>query len=286
MNPGQPNPDHRLNAYRPDLAETALKGQVEAERFTDGKTARVVAAKTALRARPERAAAIETELLYGEEITVLDRADGWAWGKSVIDGYVGYVQEIALGDDLVATTHWVSMPRTFLYPVPDLKVPPMETLSMGSRVTVTGEAETRGTRYLLTTEGAIIAGHLSPLGTPVFNDFVSIAGRMVDTPYLWGGRSSFGFDCSGIVQFSMMMSGRQVLRDADMQEQTIGTVIDGGNLQRGDLVFWKGHVGIMEDRAMMIHANGYSMTVSRERLPAAILRIAPIYGRPRLYRRP
>ncbi len=286
LNPEHLNPDHRLNAYRPDLAEVALKGQVEAERFTEGKPARVVAAKTALRARPERAAAIETELLYGEEIVVLDRADGWAWGKSVIDGYVGYVQEIALNDDLVPTTHWVAMPRTFLYPEPDMKVPPIETLSMGSRVTVTGEAETRGTRYLVTTEGAIIAGHLNVLGTPVFSDFVSIAGRMVDTPYLWGGRSSFGLDCSGLVQFSMMMSGRQVLRDADMQEQTIGTVIDGGNLQRGDLVFWKGHVGIMEDQAMMIHANGYSMTVSRERLPAAIQRIAPIYGRPRLYRRP
>jgi cell wall-associated NlpC family hydrolase len=280
------DPDHRLFAYRADLAEASLRGKVEAGRFIEGVPARVAVPKTALRARPENAAAIETELLYGEDIVVLDRAAGWVWGKSVVDGYVGYLQEAALSDRIEAITHWVTAPRTFLYPEPDMKIPPVDTLSMGSRLTVTGEAETRGTRYVLTPHGAIIAGHVAELGTPAFPDYVAVAGRLIDTPYLWGGRSSFGLDCSGFVQLSMMMAGHQVLRDADMQEQTIGTEIDGGNLQRGDLVFWKGHVGIMEDPITMLHANGYSMTVWRERLPAAILRIAPIYGRPRLYRRP
>jgi cell wall-associated NlpC family hydrolase len=278
--------DHRLFAYRTDIAEAGLRGKVEAERFVEGEPARVRVPKTALRIRPERPAAIETELLYGEEFIVLDRAEGWAWGKSVFDNYVGYIEDAALTGELLPITHWVIAPRTFLYPEPDMKLPPVDTLSMGSRLAVIGEAETRGTRFLLTREGAIISGHVAEVGTPVFTDYVSIAGRLIETPYLWGGRSSFGLDCSGLVQFSMMMSGRQVLRDADMQEQTIGTIIDGGNLQRGDLVFWKGHVGIMEDRTTMIHANGYSMTVWRERLPAAIQRIAPIYGRPRTYRRP
>jgi cell wall-associated NlpC family hydrolase len=278
--------DHRLFAFRSDVAEASLMGKVEALKYVEGEAARISAPKTALRARAERPAAIETELLYGEDFVVLDRADGWVWGRSVLDNYVGYVEEADIATRLETLTHWVIAPRTFLYPEPDLRTPPRETLSMGSRVTVTGEAETRGTRYLITPHGAIIAAHLAELGTPVFSDYVSIAGRLIETPYLWGGRSSFGLDCSGLVQFAMMMSGRQVLRDADMQEQTIGTVIDGGNLQRGDLVFWRGHVGIMEDRTMMLHANGYSMTVSRERLPAAIQRVAPVYGKPRLYRRP
>jgi cell wall-associated NlpC family hydrolase len=279
-------PDHRLFAYRPDLAEAALDGKVEAERFIQGVPARISVPKVALRARPEHVAAIETELLYGEEILIFDRAGGWAWGKSVIDGYVGYLPENTLGAADMAVTHWVTAQRTFLYPEPDMKIPPIDTLSMGSRLVVIGEAETRGTHYLLTKDGAIIASHLSDIGTPVFTDYVSIAGRMLETPYLWGGRSSFGLDCSGLVQFSMMMAGKQVLRDADMQEQTIGTEIDPGDLQRGDLVFWQGHVAIMEDKTNMIHANGYSMTVARERLAAAILRISPIYGKPRLYRRP
>jgi cell wall-associated NlpC family hydrolase len=279
-------PDHRIFAYRDDLAEAGLKGTVEALKFVEGKRARTTVQKASLRARPDRKAANETEFLFGEEIVVFDRKDGWAWGKSVLDGYVGYIEEADLGDDLSPITHWVIAPRTFLYPEPDMKTSPVNTLSMGSRLAVIGEAETRGTHYLLTRDGAIISSHLAELGTPVFGDYVSIAGRLIDTPYLWGGRSSFGVDCSGLVQFSMMMAGHQVLRDADMQERTIGTPIDGGNLQRGDLVFWKGHVGIMEDRTTMIHANGYSMTVWRERLPAAIQRIASMYGQPRSYRRP
>lgn len=278
--------DHRLFAYRPDLAEATLQGKVEADRFVEGTPARIMVPKTALRARPENVAAIETELLYGEEIAILDRVDGWAWGKSLVDGYVGYLPESTLGGVEAPVTHWVSAQRTFLYPQPDMKIPPLDTLSMGSRLAVIGEAETRGTRYLVTREGAVIASHLAEVGTPVFSDYVSIAGRLIETPYLWGGRSSFGLDCSGLLQFSMMMSGRQVLRDADMQEQSIGTVIEAQDLQRGDLVFWKGHVAIMEDKAMMIHANGYSMSVARERLASAINRIAPIYGLPRLYRRP
>jgi cell wall-associated NlpC family hydrolase len=280
------DPDHRIFAYRADLAEAGLKGKVEAARFVEGVPARVRVARTALRIRPERAAAIETELLCGEEFIVLERIDGWAWGKCALDGYVGYVEEAAFADEMLPITHWVIAPRTFLYPEPDMKLPPVDTLSMGSRLAVIGEAETRGTRFLLTREGAIISGHVAEIGTPVFPDYVSIAARLIETPYLWGGRSSFGLDCSGLVQFAMMMSGRQVLRDADLQENSIGTAVDGGNLQRGDLVFWKGHVGIMEDRTTMIHANGYSMTVWRERLPAAIQRIASIYGRPRAYRRP
>jgi cell wall-associated NlpC family hydrolase len=248
--------------------------------------AEVIVSKTAMRIEPNTPSAIDTELLFGETVMVFDRRDGWAWAQSAVDGYVGYVEDHALGDPGPAKSHWVTATRTFLYPQADMKTPPIATLSLGSRVAVCGEAETRGTKYLLTTEGAIIASHLGLIGEPVGSDFVAIAARLVETPYLWGGRSSFGLDCSGLVQLALMMSAQQVLRDADMQERSIGEVIDKSELRRGDLIFWQGHVAIMENATTMIHANGYSMTVARERLGGAINRIKPVYGLPRLYRRP
>ena len=236
--------------------------------------------------QPETPSAIDTELLFGESVKIFDRHDGWAWVQSDLDRYVGYVEDHALRELVAPKTHWVTATRTFLYPQPDMKISPIGTLSIGSRITVTGEAETRGTKYLLTSEGAVIASHVGAIGEPSGNDYVAVAARMVETPYLWGGRSSFGLDCSGLLQLSMMMSGRQILRDADMQEQSVGEIIERSDLQRGDLVFWQGHVAIMENATTMIHANGYSMTVARERLAGAINRIKPVYGLPRLYRRP
>jgi cell wall-associated NlpC family hydrolase len=278
--------DRRLNAFRPDLAEKSLEGQVDALRFVDGMPARVTAATTAMRPMPEPNSGIDTELLFGEPVSVLDRSEGWAWVKSGIDDYVGYVEETALGLPGPAATHWVTSPRTFVYCEPDMKRPAVKALSMGSRIAVTGEAETRGTKYLLVEGGAVIAKHVADVDVPVSDDYVAVASRFLETPYLWGGRSGFGLDCSGLVQLSMMMTGRKVLRDTDMQRASIGSEIGRGELRRGDLVFWKGHVAIMTDGETMIHSSGFTMDVSHEGLDAAIRRIEPMYGLPLIYRRP
>jgi cell wall-associated NlpC family hydrolase len=278
--------DRRLNAFRSDLAEKRLEGQVEALRFVDGKPARVIASTTAMRPQPSLTSGIDTELLFGEPVSVLDRAGGWAWVKSGLDDYVGYVEETALGPAGSEPTHWVTAPRTFVYAEPDMKRPTVRALSMGSRITVTGEAETRGTRYLLVDGGAVIAKHVAAVNVPLAGDFVDVATRFLASPYLWGGRSGFGLDCSGLVQLSMMMTGKTVLRDTDMQRASIGTEIGGDELKRGDLVFWKGHVAIMVDAEMMIHSSGFTMDVSHESLADAIKRIEPMYGLPLLYRRP
>jgi cell wall-associated NlpC family hydrolase len=278
--------DRRLNAFRPDLAEKSLEGRVEALRFVDGAPARVTAATTAMRPKPEPGSGIDTELLFGEPVSVLDRSNGWAWVKSGVDDYVGYVEETALGAPGPAPTHWVTAPRTFVYPEPDMKFPAVKALSMGSRLVVTGEAETRGTGYLLADGGAVIARHVAPVDVPVSDDYVAVAARFLESPYLWGGRSGFGLDCSGLVQLSMMMTGRKALRDTDMQRVSIGVEIGREELQRGDLVFWKGHVAIMTDGETMIHASGFTMDVSLEGLDAAIRRIEPMYGLPLIYRRP
>jgi cell wall-associated NlpC family hydrolase len=279
--------DRRLHAYRPDLAEAGLEGRVDALRFVAGTPARVAVPVIGLRPVPDLAKGIDTELLLGEEVTVYDRADGWCWVKASGDNYVGYLPETALSDVLVAPTHVVTVQRTFLYQEAELRKPYQSILSMGSRVRIVGEAETRGNHYVMLEDGtAIFAKHVRPIGEAQGGDYVDVASRFLETPYLWGGRSGLGIDCSGLVQLSMLMTGRSVPRDTDMQAAGLGEPIDRADLRRGDLVFWKGHVAILEDPETIIHANGHTMTVARENLQDAIKRIGWLYEQPTGYRRP
>jgi cell wall-associated NlpC family hydrolase len=282
--------DARLHAFRYDLADARLRGEVAAERFVAGQRARIAAAVADIRKAPAPDAGVNTQALFGADVTVFERAGGWAWIQAESDGYVGYVVEAEIGEREADPTHLVAAPRSFLYPGPDLKLPRSGELSMGSAVTVAAYAETRGTRYGLLKSGeALVAGHLRQIGVAA-PDYVSVAEALLNTPYLWGGVSAFGIDCSGLVQLAMRMAGKNVLRDTDMQAESIGEPLQPGpgfsGLQRGDLVFWKGHVAIMTDAENTIHANGHTMLVSRERLSDAVDRIGYLYGGPTGFRRP
>lgn len=283
--------DKRLYVYRADLADERLEGKVQAARYVKGELGTIRVPSITLRSAPDRELGVETEALFGEEIDIFEEANGWAWIQLLKDGYVGYVPVDAIAHGFKKISHIVDHPRTFLYPEADMKKRPLACLSMGSRLDIVDETEGNGIRFLLARDGtAIVERHCRHFKAFSGPDFVNHAGRLLETPYRWGGASAFGIDCSGLVQLSMFMSGKYVKRDSDMQSASIGEVIDPGDdfsgLQRGDLIFWKGHVAIAEDNETILHANGFSMSVSREPLKQAIQRIEPLYGMPTLCRRP
>ena len=260
--------DPRLHAHRPDLAAESLRGKVEAARFTAGRPAQVVRGVADLKRRPEAAAPLDTQLLAGEIVTVYDEADGWAWVQNRTDDYVGYVRDTALGSDVHVTTHTVSVPRTFLYPEPDLKAPPREALTMTGPVAVVGrERDFSEVRFGAPWQnGWIYTAHLAADGE-VAPDHVETALRFLHVPYLWGGKSSLGLDCSGLVQVALIRAGLACPRDTDMQADTVGVALPPDTVpQRGDLVYFPGHVAIALDDTTVVNANAHAMLVSIEPL--------------------
>lgn len=273
--------DRRLNAYRADLAAAALEGQVEATRFVEGEPRQVVEPIAPLRESPRFDARLDTEALYGETVRVFDEQEGWSWVQVDRDGYVGYAPSEVLGPSSAPTTHRISTLHTHVYPVPDKKVPPLTRLTLNAGVVVTGAA-TGQTGFVQIISGSFVSErHIVPIEEKE-PDFVAVAERFVGTPYLWGGRTSLGIDCSGLIQLSLQAAGRHALRDSDMQEATLGTALPDSDdytaLKRGDLVFWNGHLGVMVDGENLLHANGHHMQTVIEPLSVAVERIAGIHG--------
>ncbi|UIJ71426.1 C40 family peptidase [Aurantimonas sp. HBX-1] len=270
--------DPRRHAFRADLAETGLKGRVEAASFTAGVRRQVAAPVAPLRRRPDPDAPLETEALRGETVTILAEEGGWAWAKlapdSAASAYVGYLPAAALGP-VEAPTHRVCVPRTLVFPAPDIKRPPLSFLPMGALVTATGTAADHNASYAeLVGGGFVVEQHLETVGGAA-PDYVAVAERFLGAPYLWGGKTVAGIDCSGLVQIACAMAGIDAPRDTDMQERELGTRLAGIEaLERGDLVFWKGHVGIMLDGSRLLHANAHHMMTAVEPLAEAVARIA------------
>lgn len=264
--------DPRRHPYRDDLAAESLRGVVEVDRYVQGERRQVAAGTLPLRREPRVDANLDTEVLHGETLVVFDEADGWAWVQLDHDGYVGYVPSEGLGGVGAPATHRIAALRTYVFPEPDAKAPPQGMLSLNAQVSAHGE----GGRYVpLETGGFVYASHIVPLGQHA-PDFVTIAEGFLGAPYLWGGRTSVGLDCSGLVQLAAGAAGHVLPRDADMQEAEAGEPLDiagGAELKRGDLIFWEGHVGIMTSADSFLHANAYHMAVAREPFEEARRRI-------------
>ena len=265
-------PDPRRHAYRGDLAAESLRGLVEARRFVKGEPRQVSAPSLPLRREPRFDARLDTEVLLGETATVYDESEGWAWVQLSRDFYVGYVPSEGLTRRLVTPTHRIAALRSYVYPEPDGKTPPLALLSLNARIAC---ERAEGKFLALAGGGYVFAAHAAPIGATE-PDFVAVAEAFLGTPYLWGGRTSIGLDCSGLVQLALEAAGQSAPRDADMQAAELGRVIEwrgGAKLRRGDLVFWEGHVGIMTSAKDFLHANAFHMAVEAEPFARAKKRI-------------
>ena len=265
--------DPRLTPARPDLAAKYLEGKVAAARFVTGEEFEISATVAPLREGPSSDATLLTQALKGERVTIYDRnAEGFAWGQLNSDGYVGWLSDRALAKPAAPPTHRITALRTFAFPGPSIKLPPVDTLVMGAMVMVVREDGA----FAVTREGWYLPRmHVDGIGRHVA-DFVAVAERFVGTPYLWGGKSSFGIDCSGLVQLSLNAAGIACPRDSDMQQNGLGRALDPAEskqLQRGDLIFWKGHVAIARDADSIVHANAHHMETVIENTRDAFARI-------------
>ncbi len=269
--------DPRINAYTENVAAAHLEGKVEAKSFAAPLRHQVRMPVVPLHKAPATASMMETQLLLGSEFDIYDLHGSWAWGQEVQEGgggYVGYVPKMALMPTRYEPTHRVSAVRAPAFLKADLKSAIRTSLPMNAKLM----AEAQDGDYVKMLDvGYVHKNHITELGYEP-TDFVEVAELHFGLPYVWGGTSPDGLDCSGLVQTALRAIGQDAPRDADLQETALGASIafneELRGLMRGDLVFWKGHVGIMGDANMLLHANAHHMSVAIEPLREAARRIA------------
>lgn len=270
--------DPRIVPIRLDVAARVLEGQVQAARFADPHVCQVRVPTAMMRKAPDHESEAVSQLLFGEPFDAYEESDGWVWGQCKVDDYVGYVRADCFSTNPIAPTHRVKVARTLAFSRPSIKSPPRMALPFNARLTVSGYED----RFLFVPNtGWVVDTHVMPIGSTL-RDPASVAELFQGAVYLWGGREPTGCDCSGLVQAALLACGMACPRDTDMQEDTLGRQVyygpDYTGLERNDLVFWKGHVGMMLDATTLIHANAHFMGVTIEPLIIAVQRIERTSG--------
>jgi len=270
--------DRRRHPIRDDLAAAYLSGRTDVPRFAEPRRGVVVRETTSIHARADAQSMQTSELLFGEPVDIYESKDGWAWCQGVLDGYVGYVDLAALGDAKDTATHMVSARLSHLFPTSSIKEPPLARVTLGARLTI---AAVSGKFARLTDGRFIIASHIRPLGA-VEAAPLDVALRSLGAPYLWGGRSSLGLDCSGLLQVAHQACGHLPPRDSDMLSQELGEAraVPPGpeGLQRNDCVFFPGHCMIADGAGGLVHANATHMMVTHEPATAVFARTRGGWG--------
>jgi cell wall-associated NlpC family hydrolase len=275
--------DPRLTPARPDVAAESLRGVVRAARYAAPRPMRVAVPVAPLTATPDSEAPMTSQLLLGERFDVYDAQPGWLWGQSGADGYVGYAPDACFMPEAAPPTHRVRALQALIYPEPDVRARPVASAPLGALLAAEDTVE-RGF-LALAPGGYAPAMHLAPCDTAEPN-WVTVAARLLGAPYLWGGRTAAGIDCSGLIQIARQAAGFACPRDSDMQAAHPGRDIgEGAPLRRGDLIFWRGHVGVMLGATRLLHANGYHMETVAEPLQTAEARISASGGGPVTARR-
>jgi cell wall-associated NlpC family hydrolase len=265
--------DPRTTPARPDLAALHLQGQIEAHTYASGQPMRATVALAPLSDTPDAEGEMASQLLFGEDFMAYEVEGGWVWGQSAFDGYVGYTPEACFSPmpaDTPAPSHKICAMQALVYPEPNLKARPIGALPFGARVSF---GEHQDGYVALDVGGWAPLVTLAPAGEPK-RMWVSTAERFKGVPYLWGGRSPAGIDCSGLIQAALHSAGFDCPRDSDQQMASIGREVSPNGLKRGDIVFWKGHVGVMTSPTRLLHANAHHMEVAEEAFEAARTRIA------------
>jgi hypothetical protein len=266
--------DPRTTPANDRVAHVSVAAAFPDREPVEGRRRAVTVPLADLRRRPEGPR--DRQAAMGEGFLTLEDRDGWSFGTLMRDGYAGWIQSAKLGEPM-EVNYMVAVRGTHLYPASDMKREAVAAITFGARFRIVFETD----RFMETAAGAFLPRpHLRPLERP-FRDPVTVAQLFFGTPYLWGGNSGTGLDCSGLVQAALLAAGLPCPGDSDLQEAAVGEPLAPGvPPERGDLYFWKGHVAMAVDGETLIHANAHHMAVAYEPIATAIARIAAQGGGP------